>query len=53
MVGKGGGRHAVPFVENALNDRFSIYLIVLQTKNILSNHDDILWNLIMNSAEPD
>ena len=30
-----------------------IFDLVLQTKNILTRHDDILWNLMMSSAEPE
>ena len=30
-----------------------IFDLVLQTQNILSKHDDILLNVMMNSAEPD
>ena len=30
-----------------------IFDLVLQTKNILTKYDDILWNLMMNGAEPE
>ena len=44
--------HSSEWLEQSIGRRGSaIFDIVLQTKNILTKHDDILWNLMMNEAE--
>lgn len=44
--------HSSEWYEQPIGRRGSgIFDVVLQTKNILTKHDDILWNLMMNDAE--
>ena len=44
--------HSSDWYEQIIGTRGSgIFDIVLQTKNIHSEHDDLLWNLVMNEAE--
>ena len=44
--------HSNDWREQSIGPRGSgIFYIVLQTKNILTKHDDVLWTLMMNEAE--
>ena len=38
---------------NSIELSAGIFDLVLEMKNIISKHDDISWNLMMNSAQPD